>query len=194
MAKKTKDPKTDVVEEKATTEEATEQTPECPEKSVVDALIRKRVYAAIGIGFIPVPLVDFAGLTALQLEMIYALSKAHGVEFKKERVKSILSSLGGGVFTTASVPLAASLFKAIPVIGMTAGAASISIMGGATTYGLGWVFDRHFRNGGTLKNFDTEGTKAYFKTKVEEGKNFVSKIKKGKKEEASTEEPAATTA
>lgn len=197
MTKKKTDPKADVVDEKSTAEETMEQTAECPEKGVVDAIIRKRVYAAIGVGFIPLPLVDLAGLTAVQLEMIHALSKAYGVEFRKKRVQSILSSLCGGVLATASVPLAASLFKSIPVIGMTTGAASISIMGGATTYALGWVFDRHFRTGGTLTNFDTEEAKAYFNTKVEQGKSMVSKLKKGKKDEAegaSTEEPAATTA
>ena len=156
----------------------------CPSEEVVDAIIRKRVYGAIGIGFVPVPLVDFLGLTALQLELIHALSKAYGVEFKKERVKSIISSLCGGILTTASVPLAASLLKSIPVVGFTAGAASISIMGGATTYALGWVFDRHFRKGGNLIDFNAEEAKTYFKDKVEEGKTFIGKIKKKVKKEA----------
>ena len=156
----------------------------CPSEEVVDAIIRKRVYGAIGIGFVPVPLVDFLGLTTLQLELIHALSKAYGVEFKKERVKSIISSLCGGILTTASVPLAASLLKSIPVVGFTAGAASISIMGGATTYALGWVFDRHFRKGGNLIDFNAEEAKTYFKDKVEEGKTFIGKIKKKVKKEA----------
>lgn len=148
-----------------------------PRASSVDALIRKRVYAAIGIGFVPLPLVDFIGLSAVQLEMIHALAKVYGVEFKKDRVKSIISALGSGVLTTAGVPLAASLFKSIPVIGFPAGAATISIMGGASTYALGWVFDRHFRRGGTLAEFDTQEAKCYFKTKLDEGKAFVGKMK-----------------
>ncbi|MFV0349548.1 MAG: YcjF family protein [Halodesulfovibrio sp.] len=193
MAKKHED-----VEEQAATLEAeavenAEAAPCCcPAEDAVDAIIRKRVYAAIGVGFVPVPLVDFAALTAVQLEMIHALSKAHGVEFKKERVKSIISALCGGVLTTASVPLAASLFKSIPIIGFTAGAATISIMGGSSTYALGWVFDRHFRKGGTLGNFDVNEAKAYFKTKMEEGKGMVSKMKqKIKKSPADAEEPKA---
>lgn len=207
MAKKTMDAQTDGVEgqealaaEAAETAETAEAAPcGCPSECDIDAIIRKRVYAAIGIGFIPVPLVDFAGLTAVQLELIHALSKAHGVEFRKERVKSIISSLCGGVLTTASVPLAASLFKSIPIIGLTAGAATISIMGGASTYALGWVFDRHFRNGGTLKNFDSQEAKAYFKTKMDEGKNLVGRMKqkigKGQPEAAeATGAAGATTA
>ena len=190
MMKDTLDNKTDGVEDQVASQAETETCERCcPSEEVVDAIIRKRVYGAIGIGFVPVPLVDFLGLTALQIELIHALAKAHGVEFKKERVKSIISSLCGGFLTTASVPLAASLLKSIPVIGFTAGAATISIMGGATTYALGWVFDRHFRKGGNLIDFNAEEAKTYFKEKVEEGKNLVGKLKKKVKKEAA-ESPA----
>ena len=192
MMKDTLENKVDGVEDQAAAQAETETVTcerPCPTEEVVDAIIRKRVYGAIGVGFIPVPLVDFLGLTALQIEMIHTLAKAHGVEFKKERVKSIISSLCGSLLTTASVPLAASLFKSIPVIGITAGAATISIMGGSTTYALGWVFDRHFRKGGCLIDFDADEAKAYFKEKVEEGKNFVGKLKKKVKKEAA-EAPA----
>lgn len=190
--KDTLENKVDGVEDQAAAQAETETVTcerPCPSEEVVDAIIRKRVYGAIGVGFIPVPLVDFLGLTALQIEMIHTLAKAHGVEFKKERVKSIISSLCGSLLTTASVPLAASLFKSIPVIGITAGAATISIMGGSTTYALGWVFDRHFRKGGCLIDFDADEAKAYFKEKVEEGKNLVGKLKKKVKKE-SAESPA----
>ena len=194
MMKDTLDNKTDGVEDQVASQAETETCERCcPSEQVVEAIIRKRVYGAIGIGFVPVPLVDFLGLTALQIEMIHTLAKAHGVEFKKERVKSIISSLCGSLLTTASVPLAASLLKSIPVIGITAGAAAISIMGGSTTYALGWVFDRHFRKGGCLIDFDADEAKTYFKEKVEEGKNLVSKLKKKVKKEAA-ETPAEDTA
>lgn len=158
-----------------------------PSASEIDAIIRKRVYAAIGVGFVPVPLVDIAGLTAIQLELIHALANAYGVEFQKERVKSIISSLCGGVLSVATVPFFASIFKSIPVIGTTAGGATISIVGGASTYAIGKVFDRHFREGGNLMNLDVQETKTYFKTKLEEGKAFVSKMKPAKKEDVATD-------
>lgn len=199
MPKKTPDDNFDGLEEQTAATVAADET--SANEAAVDAIIRKRVYAAIGIGFVPIPLVDFLGLSALQLELIHALAKAHGVEFKKERVKSIISSLCGGALTTVSIPFAASLFKSIPIIGTTAGAATICIMGGATTYALGWVFDRHFRNGGTLADFDAKEAKAYFKTKLEEGKALVGKMKQAVKkdaaaaeEEAKKEAEAATTA
>lgn len=168
--------------------ESAGETQAMPSDCEIDAIIRKRVYAAIGVGFVPVPLVDLAGLTAIQLELIHALAKAYGVEFQKERVKSIISSLCGGVLSVAMVPFFASIFKSIPVIGTTAGGATISIVGGASTYAIGQVFDRHFRHGGNLLNLDAKEAKTYFKTKMEEGKTLVSKMKPGKKEDAA---PAA---
>lgn len=159
-----------------------EEAPVLPAECEIDAIIRKRVYAAVGVGFVPVPLVDLAGLTAIQLEMIHALAKAYGVEFRKKRAKSIISSLCGGVASVVSVPFFASLFKSLPVIGSTAGAATVSIVGGGVTYALGSVFDRHFRHGGTLLDFDSQNAKSYFKTKVEEGKNLASKMKSKKDE------------
>ena len=168
-----------------------EQTSSMPSSCEIDAIIRKRVYAAIGVGFVPVPLVDLAALTAVQLELIHALSQAYGVEFKKERVKSILSSLGGGVLSVAAAPHFASLFKSLPAIGTTTGAATLSIIGGASTYAMGKVFDRHFRKGGNLMNFDMQDAKVYFKTKLEEGKGVVAKMRSGKKDDADQATPEA---
>ena len=65
-------------------------------------------------------------------------------------------------------------------------------MGGTTTYALGWVFDRHFRKGGNLVDFDAEEAKTYFKEKVEEGKTIIGKIKKKVKKEAAVEAEAPT--
>ncbi len=184
MAKKNSEQATGVTEEQAAAESAESVAATVPSECEVDAIIRKRVYAAVGVGFVPVPLVDLAGLTAIQLELIHALSKAYGVEFKKERVKSILSSLCGGALTVVSVPLLASVFKSIPIIGTTTGAATISITGGATTYAIGWVFDRHFRKGGSLSSFNAEEAKGYFKTKLQEGKDLVSRMNPKRKTDA----------
>lgn len=156
-----------------------------PEK--IDAIIRHRTYAAIALGFVPVPLVDLAGFTAIQVEMLHALCKEYDLPFKSQLVKSSLASLCSSGVGVATVPLFASLFKAIPVIGVTTGAATVSLTGAATTYALGRVFDRHFRNGGTLGSFDPQKSKAYFAEKLEEGKAYVKKMRHGKKTETEGE-------
>ena len=56
---------------------------------------------------------------------------------------------------------------------------------------MGKVFDRHFRKGGNLMNFDMQDAKVYFKTKLEEGKSVVAKMKPGKKDDTDQATPEA---
>ena len=156
---------------KIETPEETKQ--EAPSTCEMDAIIRNHTYAAIGIGFIPIPLVDLAALTALQLKMISSIAKAYGVEFKKERTKSIISALCGGTLTVVSVPMLSSLFKAIPIVGQTVGAATVSISGAASTYALGYVFDKHFKEGGTLLNVSVDNIKEGFTDYYQKGEKAI---------------------
>jgi uncharacterized protein (DUF697 family) len=161
----------------------------------VDAIMRKRIYASMALGLAPVPLLDLVGLTAVQIELVHALAKKYEVPFKKNAAKTLIGSLVGGVLPVGVAPLFASLVKAVPVIGLTTGAASMCILGGASTYALGKIFARHFAAGGTLLDLKAEQVKDSFKEQFEKGKNLVSSMKKDKKtateqENATTEQPA----
>jgi uncharacterized protein (DUF697 family) len=157
----------------------------------VDALIRKRVYAAIGVGLAPLPLVDLAGLCAIQMELVRALARQYGVPFRFDLAKPLVASLVGSVVPVAAVPVVFSLLRAIPVIGWTSSALTVSVTGGAATYALGRVFARHFAAGGTLEGANVETLRNSFKATYEEGKEFVSNLR-GKKGQAAA--PAATEA
>ncbi len=182
---------------KKTTENIVEavETQECkceaPCQTTIDSIVRKRVYASMAAGLVPIPLVDFAALTAIQIEMVRTLCIEYGIPFEKQWVKTCISGLCGGGVTVAAVPTIASLFKAIPVIGLPLAASTISITGGAITYAVGCVFNRHFKNGGSLGDFDVEKGKTYFKEKYEEGKTYVKGLKSTpQKEEENTAENA----
>ncbi len=139
--------------------------------------VKNYTIGAITVGFIPMPLVDMAALTALQLKMLHSVAKCYDIPFKKTLVKSILGSLvGGSAAVTIAMPIG-SLFKAVPVIGQTSGLMSTSTIGAASTYAIGKVFIAHFESGGTFLNFDAEKAKDHFKELYEEGKNFVSSEK-----------------
>jgi uncharacterized protein (DUF697 family) len=146
-------------------------------KHEIDAIIRKRVYAAMAVGLAPIPLVDLAGITAIQIEMVHALAKKYGVPFKADAVKTIISSLVGGIMPVAFAPAVASLVKFIPIIGWTTAGVSLSLTAGATTYAVGNVFVVHFESGGVLLDFDVNKVRGVFKSKVDEGKTVVSKMK-----------------
>jgi len=158
---------------------------EAPEESRVpvaqceiDEIIRKRVYGAVALGMAPLPMVDLLGLYALQVELVSALAKKHNVPFKPDMVKALLGSLVGSVLPVSLAPAFFSLFKLIPVIGWTAGASTMCIIGGASTYAVGRVFDKHFASGGTLLNVETDKLRTAFKEKYEEGKEYVGKLRK----------------
>lgn len=171
---------------------AAEQARVVPAPEMVAAIIRKRVYASVALGFLPLPLVDLAGLTAIQIEMLHALCAAHKIPFKTQWVKSSISALLGSGVTVAAVPALFSLLKAIPVVGFTVSAATCSLSGAASTYAMGLVFDRHFRNGGSLNDFEAGKYKAYFEEKLTEGKEYAKKLR-GKKETEPAAQPAAAT-
>lgn len=152
------------------------------DKSVqAEELIRKHSYAAAGVGLIPIPWVDFIGLTAIQLKMLNQLSKTYEVEFSEERGKAIIGSLVSGFLPVAIAQPVASFIKAIPLIGQTTGAVTMSILGGATTYAIGRVFNQHFASGGTFLDLDPSKVKAYFKEQFDVGRKVTAEAKKAEK-------------
>ena len=143
-----------------------------------EELIRKHSYAAAGVGLIPIPWVDFIGLTAIQMKMLYQLSETYKIEFSEDRGKAIIGSLVSGFLPVAIAQPVASFLKAIPLIGQTTGAISMSILGGSTTYAIGRVFNQHFATGGTFLDLDPSKVKAYFKEQFEVGRKVTEEAKK----------------
>ncbi len=154
-----------------------------------DKCILQYTISSMGIGIIPIPLIDLVALTAVQLKMLHNLSKIYDVEFKAHLGKSAISSLvGGAVPVATAAPFAASLSKFIPVIGHTISYSSLIILNGASTYAIGQVFEQHFASGGTFLNFKPEEVRDYFVEQYEKGKKIVSSLHKKKQapEEATT--------
>jgi len=146
------------------------------EKEAVDRLIRHHMYSAFGIGLIPVPLLDMAALTGVQLNLLRKLAKLYEIPFSKDKVKNILTSLVGGAAPVAAGMPAASYLKLIPVVGYSLGAVSMSTMAAAATYAVGKVFNQHFASGGTFLSFDTEKVRDYYAKMFKKGKDSVADL------------------
>jgi len=143
-----------------------------------DSILRSHVWASMGLGLIPLPLADMAGLTLVQINLLRKLSKSYGIPFYKGAVKNILSALLGGLTpVSVSGPLAASIAKFIPAAGQTAGVMTMPLIAGTATYALGKVFIQHFASGGTFLTFDPEKVKAYYREMFEEGKKVAKDMK-----------------
>ncbi|MCP4105829.1 MAG: DUF697 domain-containing protein [Desulfobacteraceae bacterium] len=141
--------------------------------------IRHHVYCSMAVGLVPIPLVDFAGMTGVQLNMLRVIAKKYEVPFSTGIAKNLISSLVGGALpVTVSGPLAASLSKLIPGVGSTVGIVTMPIVGGATTYAIGKVFVQHFASGGTFLTFDPDQVREYFTEMLKEGKKVAESASK----------------
>ena len=146
-------------------------------KALASDIIKKRVYASVGAGFVPIPIFDILALSGIQMEMVSKLASLYEVPFRKDIVKTAISALVGGVLPVAATPMISSLLKFIPVIGYTTSAVTMSATGGASTYAIGKVFVQHFESGGTLLNFNAEKVKEYYDTKFKEGEKVAASAK-----------------
>jgi uncharacterized protein (DUF697 family) len=126
---------------------------------------RYATYAA-GAAVIPVPIVDLAGVIALQVKLVSELSKLYEVPFKENRAKGAIISLLASVIPAQLGVAAASLVKLIPIVGQLLGAATAPAFAGAATYAVGRVFTKHFEAGGTLLTFDSGKMREYFKAEL----------------------------
>lgn len=143
-----------------------------------EEIVKTYVMASIGTALIPIPVVDIAALTAVQLKMLHSLSRYYDIPFLKDVGKSITASLLGGLFTgTATGPVAASLVKLIPGYGSAVGLVSLSVVGGASTFAIGRVFIQHFESGGTFLDLDPEAVREHFMNEFEQGKALVTDLK-----------------
>lgn len=152
-----------------------------------DSVIRNHVLWSMGAGFIPTPILDIFAVSALQMDMVKQLCNVYDKDFEASRGKAIVTSLTSTALARAG---ARSLIKLIPGVGTVIGGVAASIFNGASTYALGEVFKRHFEEGGTILDFDTERLKKYYKEKFEKGKKVAEQLQKDEKARAEAESAA----
>ncbi|KPA10012.1 GTPase [Candidatus Magnetomorum sp. HK-1] len=166
-------------------------------KEKTDSIIRRHVWASMSVSLIPIPLVDFTALTAIQFNMIRKISKLYGIPLIKSPQKTMkswilmfasfaddiaLAFFRKTILPTVTLSLASSFSKAVPVAGQTIGVVSAPIINGAFTYALGKVFIMHFETGGTFMTFDPEKAKEVYEKMFKEGINVANEMKNQKKE------------
>jgi len=138
-------------------------------------IVKRRTLYAAGAGLIPIPLVDIATLLGVQVIMIRDIARLYNVDFKEQRVRSIITTLVGDLGAFGVMGTFISSAKAIPVVGSLLGGFTASVTGAAATYALGKVFTQHFDQGGTLLDFDPVKSRKYFQESYEEGKKWLGK-------------------
>ncbi len=157
-------------------ERSVSEVPEVSQETV-EAILRNHVMTAMGVGLVPVPIIDFVAVSSIQLNLVRRLADLYDVPFLKNLFQNIISVLIGGGLPVTSARAASSLVKTIPVIGYSVGSVTMPVLAGASTYAIGKVFIQHFASGGTFLTFKPNKVKAYYTTMFEEGQQLASQIK-----------------
>lgn len=132
-------------------------------------IVRRFSAWGFGAGCIPVPLLDMATVTGVQLQMINKLSQVYGIPFSEHTAKNIVAALLGSivphVLTWGALGTA---IKGIPVVGSALALLTMPGFSAAVTYAIGKVFIQHLEAGGTLLDFDPEEMRTYFKEEFDQ--------------------------
>ncbi len=112
-------------------------------RKIVD---RHRNLAALG-GLMPLPVVNIAGVTAINLRMVKQLCELYQVPFQRDRTRSLIVGLiGGAVPTGVGVATSSTLMWIVPG-GLLWGLGASAVTAGALTRGIGLVFIESFESG-----------------------------------------------
>jgi uncharacterized protein (DUF697 family) len=127
---------------------------------------------SVAAGIVPVPLMDVALVSGIQVKMIYDLCQIYNVSFEKKSALAVASGLVGGSLSAGVARMAGEMaLKTIPYVEQVL-QPTLSF---ATTYSMGYVFVKHFENSGTLVNFDASKMNLYFQEQFEKSKKLFSK-------------------
>ena len=138
-----------------------------------EEIARRNTMWAMGVGVIPVPIVDLIGISAVQVKLLGQLSDLYDIPFSEHQGKNLIAALLGGLGTVTGAGLLMSLLKVFPVLGHAGAFVATPIVAGAATHALGKIFIQHFEAGGTILDFEPEKVRAYFRQEFEKAKATV---------------------
>ncbi|MGD1213294.1 MAG: YcjF family protein [Candidatus Acidiferrales bacterium] len=150
----------------STMSEPTETTAERRDELASKLVDRFAIWSGVA-GLIPVPLIDAVAVGGLQIQMLRRLSQIYGVAFSENRGKALIASLAGSMIPTTSGIGAASVLKAVPIVGTIVAGFVMPVLSAGATYAIGKAFIQHFASGGTLLDFNLPGYREFVKASKE---------------------------
>lgn len=138
-----------------------------------DRTVDNHILWSMGAGALPIPIVDVAAVTAIQLNMLKELCLIYDVDYSESFGKNLIKSLvGAGV-----AKVGASAVKTIPVVGSLLGGVPMVVLSGTSTYALGQVFKSQLQVNNVLSKFDMDGAKKMYQDAFEKGKDYVQDLR-----------------
>ena len=141
-------------------------------QQTADTIIHNHVWFSAVPGFVPIPVLDVIGITAVQLDMVKQLCQHFECPYSEQKGKAIVMSFTGSILSRIPAYSMRSIVKTIPVVGWVLGGASLSAFAASSTYAVGQVFKEHLDKGGTLYDLNRENFKAFYKKQFDKGRNI----------------------
>lgn len=142
----------------------------------INEIVQHHVVLSIGGGLVPIPLLDIAVVTAIQLDMLRQLATAYEVDYSATQGKALLTAVAGGSLARIS----ADVIKAIPGLGTLLGSISMPILSGASTYAVGQLAIEQLETRGSIQIVDVNKARRLYREKFDEGLAFAKKLKREK--------------
>lgn len=119
------------------------------------AIVHNNVAWSCAAGLVPLPIVDLATLTLVEVRMLEQLTTHYNLPFSRTRARAYVAALFGSFGATmvgfGSMKVA---MLSIPYAGPFVAAVSVPTVAGVITYAIGRLFIREFESGGTFMDFD----------------------------------------
>ena len=123
---------------------------------------------------VPMPFLDMAVITGVQVKMIYELCKKYEVDFEHKAAVAIASGVAGGaaVQTLAGV-VAKQMVRFTPGVGQVFMFAVEPAISYVTTQAIGAAFISHFETNGRMHDFNPKKIKQYIASQIEKRKQIL---------------------
>ena len=128
------------------------------------AIVKLHSKIAAAVGLLPGGLLNFVGVLAVQVPMVFRIARKFGHNVSKEQVRGVLMSLFGSVIPGIIGQGTGLALAAIPAVaaGTVVYFVATPILAYALTRAVGNVFIMPFESGGTLLTFDPKAFTEYF--------------------------------
>ncbi len=146
--------------------------------TTADAIINNHAWFSAVPGFVPIPIIDILGISAVQRDMVKQLCKFYDSPYSEQKGKAIVMSFTGSILSRIPAYSVRSVVKSIPVVGWALGGLSLSVFAASSTYAVGQVFKEHLDQGGTLYDLNPENFRAFYKKQFEKGRELFSRKQK----------------
>jgi uncharacterized protein (DUF697 family) len=122
------------------------------------------------VGLLPGNILNFAGILAVMVTMVWRVATTFGQREGQNRIKGSIMALVGSLIPTSIGHGLAAAVLAIPAViaGSVLYFLVTPVLAYAMTKAVGNTFVMHFESGGTLLNFDPKGFQEYFLKEFQE--------------------------